>query len=207
MTKISTSILSSNERIECIQKLNNTNTDYIHIDVMDGKFVPNYQFSKEEIQKLLPYSNKPLDIHLMTENPDEYLDILNNQNIEFITIHLEIKQDIKKIIDKIKLKGYKVGISIKPETDIKEIIKYLDDIDLILIMSVNPGYGGQKFIPDTIDKLKAIKKYQKDFLIEIDGGINDSTIKLVKPYIDIAVAGSYIINNDNYNKAIINLKK
>ena len=74
-------------------------------------------------------------------------------------------------------------------------------------MSVNPGYGGQKFIPDTIDKLKAIKKYQKDFLIEIDGGINDSTIKLVKPYIDIAVAGSYIINNDNYNKAIINLKK
>ena len=143
----------------------------------------------------------------MTENPDEYLDILNNQNIEFITIHLEIKQDIKKIIDKIKHKGYKVGISIKPETDIKEIIKYLDDIDLVLIMSVNPGYGGQKFIPDTIDKLKAIKKYQKDFLIEIDGGINDSTIKLVKPYIDIAVAGSYIINNDNYNKAIINLKK
>lgn len=207
MTKISTSILSSNERIECIQKLNNTDTDYIHIDVMDGKFVPNYQFSKEEIQKLLLYSNKPLDIHLMTENPDEYLDILNNQNIEFITIHLEIKQDIKKIIDKIKHKGYKVGISIKPETDIKEIIKYLDDIDLVLIMSVNPGYGGQKFIPDTIDKLKAIKKYQKDFLIEIDGGINDSTIKLVKPYIDIAVAGSYIINNDNYNKAIINLKK
>lgn len=207
MIKISTSILSSNQRIETIQKLNNTNTDYLHIDVMDGIFVPNYQFPLEEIKQLIPYSKKPLDIHLMTENPDKYIDNLNNKNIEFITIHLEINQNIDKLIHKIKNKGYKVGLSIKPNTDIELLKKYLNDIDLVLVMSVEPGYGGQQFIPKTIDKSIQIKKLKTNLLIEMDGGIKDNNINLIKPYIDIAVVGSYIINHNDYNEAINNLKK
>lgn len=207
MIKISTSILSSNQRIETIQNLNNTNTDYLHIDVMDGIFVPNYQFPIDELKKIIPYSNKPLDIHLMTEEPDKYIDILDNKNIEFITIHLEIKQNINNLIHKIKSKGYKVGISIKPLTDIELLKKYLNDIDLVLVMSVEPGYGGQKFIPETINKAKQLKQLKNNLIIEMDGGIKDTNINLIKPYIDIAVVGSYIINNNNYNEAINNLKK
>ena len=147
MIKISTSILSANNRIECINKLNNTTVDYLHIDAMDNKFVPNYQFPIEEINEINKYTNIPLDIHLMTENPEEYLERLNPKNVEFITIHLEIDKDIKNIIKKIKNKGFKAGLSIKPNTNIKYIYPYLELIDMVLIMSVEPGFGGQKFIP------------------------------------------------------------
>lgn len=206
MIKISTSILSSDNRIECIKKLNNTNTDYIHIDTMDGVFVTNSQMSTEEIIKLEKYSKKPLDVHLMTEDPEKYIDKLQNKNIEFITIHIEINKDINKIIDKIKKFNYKVGLSIKPNTKIDTLLPYLDKIDLILVMSVEPGFGGQKFIPTTINKLKEIRNINKDIIIEVDGGINDTTIKEIKEYTNIAVVGSYITKNNNYQNAINNLK-
>ena len=206
MLKISTSILSSNYRIDTIKKLNNTNTDYIHIDVMDNLFVPNYQFPIDEINELKNYSKKPLDIHLMTKDPEMYIDFLETKNIEFITIHLEIKKDIINIINKIKKKGFKVGISIKPNTDITSIYPYLNLIDLVLIMSVEPGFGGQQFLPNTIERIKNIKKQNSNILIEVDGGINNITIKEIKPYINIAVVGSYIIKNNDYNEAINNLK-
>jgi len=206
MVKISTSILSSNNRQETIKKLNSTTTEYIHIDSMDGKFVNNYQMPIEEIIELNKISNKPFDVHLMVENPEEYINNLKNLNIEYITIHLEINKDIKDLINQIKKLNYKVGLSIKPNTKIEEIIPYLKDIDLVLIMSVEPGQGGQEFIPTSLNKAKDLRKYNQNIIIEMDGGIKEHNIKEIKKYIDIAVVGSYITNQDNYQLAINNLK-
>ena len=206
MIKISTSILSSNDRITSIKKLNETNTDYIHIDTMDGIFVPNTQMNIDEIIKLEKISTKPLDIHLMVDNPEIYIKKLQNKNIEYITIHIEINKDINNLINKIKSFGYKVGISIKPNTNIESIIPYLDKIDLILIMSVEPGFGGQEFMPETLEKAKQLRNINKKIIIEMDGGIKDTNINQLKDIIDIAVVGSYITKKDDYNQAINNLK-
>lgn len=206
MIKISTSILASNNRIDSVNKLNNTNTNYLHIDTMDGIFVPNNQMPIDEIITLEKHSKKPLDIHLMVENPEIYLNHLENKNIEYITIHIEIDKDINNLISKIKSFGYKVGLSIKPNTNINEIIPYLNKIDLVLIMSVEPGFGGQKFIHNSLDKAKEIRKLNKEVVIEMDGGINDTNIEKIKQFVDIAVVGSYITNSNNYNQAINNLK-
>ena len=204
--RLSVSILSSDNRIECIKKLNNTNIDYFHIDVMDGKFVENYQLPINEVNKLSKYMEKPLDIHLMVERPLDYINNLNNENIRNITIHEEINGDKIKIINRIKEKGYKAGLSIKPNTDISKLIPYLDYIDIILIMSVEPGLGGQEFIPETVDKIdnlnKLLNKYNKKIDIEVDGGINNQTIKLLKNKINISVVGSYITISDNYQDKI-----
>ena len=206
MIKISTSILSSNDRITSIKKLNKTNTDYIHIDTMDGIFVPNTQMNIDEIIELEKYSIKPLDIHLMVNDPEIYINNLQNKNIEYITIHIEINKDINNIISKIKSHGYKVGISIKPNTDISTIIPYLNKIDLVLIMSVEPGFGGQEFIPETLEKAKQLRNINKNIIIEMDGGIKDTNIDKLRKIIDIAVVGSYITKKDDYNQAINNLK-
>lgn len=206
MIKISTSILSSSNKIESIHKLNNTNNDYLHIDTMDGIFVPNKQMPIEDILEYERISKVPLDIHLMVENPIEYIEKLNNKNIEYITIHYEISKNIENLINTIKSLGYKVGLSIKPKTDTKEIYKYLDKIDMVLIMSVEPGFGGQKFIPESINKAKDIKEKNNNIIIEMDGGIKDENINLLTEYVDIAVVGSYITNKIDYNEAINNLK-
>ena len=206
MIKISTSILSSNNRVDSIKKLNDTNCNYIHIDVMDNKFVPNYQFPIEEINKLIPLSTKKIDIHLTVEDTLTYISKINNSNIEYITIHYEINDNIDNILQTIKNKGYKVGLAIKPKTKIDEVKEYLNKIDMLLIMSVEPGYGGQSFIPNTINKINELKQLNKDLTVEVDGGINDKTIKQIYDISDIAVVGSYIINQIDYNKAINNLK-
>ena len=207
MIKVSTSILSTKDRIESIKKLNATTTDYIHIDAMDNIFVPNYQLPVEETNKLAKYSKKKLDIHLMVEDPIQYINKLDtNKLINNITFHIEINEDIDKVIDLIRQKGYHVGIAIKPNTNMKDLDKYLDKIDIVLIMSVEPGFGGQKFIKETITRIKYLRNKKTDILIEVDGGIDDKTIKDINLICDIAVSGSYIINNDNYQKAINNLK-
>ena len=207
--KISTSILNSDNRIESVKKLNRTHTSYIHIDVMDGKFVEDKQFSKiNEINAINIMSNNKLDIHLMVENPKYYLRKFKDMNIEFITVHLEIDKEISSIIKSIKGKGYKAGLAIKPETDIKELVPYLPDLDLVLVMSVEPGKGGQKFKSTTTKKIQELRKIidenNYNTLIEVDGGINDETIEKVKKA-DIAVVGSYITKNENYYKSVQNL--
>ena len=206
MIKISTSILSSNDRISCIKKLNKTDTDFIHIDVMDNIFVPNYQLPLEEVNTLGKYSIKPFDIHLMVEDPESFIKGLEIDNIKCITIHIEINKNIPRIINLIKSFGYQVGIAIKPNTDINQIKDYLNDIDKIIVMSVEPGFGGQKFIEDTPKRIKNIKEISKDIIIEVDGGINNETIQLIKESTDIAVVGSYITNSEDYQEAINNLK-
>lgn len=206
MIKISPSILASKDKITSVIKLNNTNADYLHIDAMDGIFVPNTQMPIDEIIELESFSKIPLDIHLMVNNPETYINHLENKNIEYITVHIEIDKDINKLIDKIKSIGYKVGISIKPNTKVEELIPYLNKIDLVLIMSVEPGFGGQEFIPNSLDKAKKLRELNKNITIEIDGGIKDTNIKEIKKYVDIAVVGSYITNSNDYNQAINNLK-
>lgn len=204
MIKVSTSILTCNNRIQATEKLNKTNTDYIHIDYMDGIFVDNKEFTIEEIKTLSKISTKKLDIHIMAENPEPIIQELKDLNIEYITIHYEINKPLNKIINLIHNQGYKCGISIKPKTNPKNIIEYLEKIDLVLIMSVEPGKGGQKFIPDVLNKIKELK--QNNLIIEIDGGINDTNIEELKNIVDIVVVGSYITNSSDYNKQINNLK-
>ena len=206
MTKISTSILSSSNRIECIKKLNSTNTDYIHIDVMDNIFVPNYQFPADEVNQLGNYSDKPFDIHLMMENPKDFITKLNINNVKSITIHLEINKDINELINLIKSYNYQVGLAIKPNTDINKLDQYINIIDKVIVMSVEPGFGGQTFMNNTVDRINSIRSKRKDIIIEVDGGINNETIKRIIDNTDIAVVGSYIINSKNYQEAINNIK-
>ena len=204
--QISTSILNATNRIEATKKLNRTKTNFIHIDVMDGNFVEDKQFSKvNEINAINIISNKKLDIHLMVEKPKYYLRKLKDMNIEYITFHLEIDKEINSIIKTIKGKGYKVGIAIKPETDVKKVEPYLSEIDLVLVMSVEPGKGGQKFISSTTKKIQELRKIietnKYNVLIEVDGGINEDTIEKIEKA-DIAVVGSYITKSNNYYKSI-----
>ena len=173
---------------------------------MDGIFVPNTQMPIEEILELEKYSNIPLDIHLMVNNPEEYIDKLANKNIECITIHIEIDKNIDDLINKIKSLGYKVGLSLKPNTKVSTLLPFLDKIDLVLIMSVEPGFGGQQFMPNSLNKAKELRELKPNLTLEIDGGINNTNIEEVKKYIDIAVVGSYITKSNNYNQAINNLK-
>ena len=154
--KISVSILNSVDRISDTIKLNNTSCDYLHIDVMDGKFVPEVHFTIDEIKNIIFKSNKKIDIHLMVEDPVLYIKELVNYNIDYITIHYEINKNIDSIIDLIKKNNIGVGLSIKPNTDVSLIKDYLDKIDLVLIMSVEPGLGGQNLIESSLDKVREL---------------------------------------------------
>lgn len=199
--EISTSILSIKENLkEKVLLLKNTNTSYIHLDVMDGKFVDNissYIDIKEEILK----TDKKIDIHFMVENVENYLETYKELKPEYMTFHIESTFN-KNTIKRIK-EISKVGIAINPTTNIKQLKPYLNQIDLVLLMSVNPGHGGQEFMMSTIDRLKELKEYQKEynFKIEIDGGINKETIKYVKDA-DIIVSGSFITNSNNFEERI-----
>lgn len=196
--ELSVSILNAQDKMSMIKLLNNTEISYIHLDVMDGDFVMQKSLPLEEIKELAKISEKKLDIHLMVSNPLEYIIELENiSKIEYITIHLEINKNIKEILKKIKSYGYKTGVSIKPNTDINKLLPYINDLDLILLMTVEPGLGGQKFIEFSSSRLKELRKLVGDKIkIEVDGGINNITIKEVAEA-DIAVVGSYITKNEN----------
>ena len=207
--KISVSILDAVNRYEAVDELNDTNISYIHIDVMDGKLVNNIQFQDmDEIREISKISKFPLQVHLMVEDISSYLDKFYGLNIESITFHLETEQDILMNIDKVHDMGYRCGIAICPDTDIQLIYPYLDKIDMVLLMSVIPGRGGQSFILDTKDKIVMLKNYidknHLSVLIEVDGGINDKTISFVRDA-DVAVVGSYIVKSDNYIEKVNSL--
>ena len=188
--------------------LSNLDVDYLHLDVMDGIFVENRTFTYEEFYNITRFSAKPKDVHLMVSDVRRYIDEFSNLNPEFITFHYEAASEISSVINYIHEKGIKVGISIKPSTDIPEIVDYLDYVDLVLVMSVEPGRGGQSFIEDSVKKIESLytlrEKQNYNYLIEVDGGINDKTIKLCDKA-DIVVVGSYITKQD-YEQAIRNLR-
>lgn len=218
MAEISTSILSVKEEnsIKTFYDLEVAGTNYYHIDVMDGKFVENNTEKKmfQYANELKQMSNLPLDIHLMVENIKENIDRYLSLAPQIITFHLEAckdKEDVKKHIKYLQENGVKCGISIKPQTNIEDIYEFLPYIHLCLVMTVEPGKGGQKLIPETIEKIEKLKKYinenKLDTYIEADGGINLETAKSVKDAgAEILVAGSAIISAENYKETIQELK-
>ncbi len=192
--QVSVSIFNLNkaqDRIDAINKLNSSNADYIHFDVADGKFVESKYLCIPELVKLLKLSKKKNDVHLMVENPIKYIEQIKKLNVDTITIHAEINQALRSIIETIKKNNIKVGLAIDLDTSIDAIKPYIKMIDRVLIMSVKAGKGGQEFQPKVLEKIKRIPG---DIEVEIDGGINDETIKYVKD-VDIVVSGTYALNN------------
>ncbi len=196
--KVNVSILSSTIKPQDIVKeLDKTNADYLHIDIMDGKFVDNKTWTISEITKITKNSTLPLDVHLMVNNPSKYIEDYAMLNTNDIIFHYEAVKDVNSMIDEIKNYGLKVGIAINPDTDVEKIFPYLDKIDLVLVMSVYPGKSGQSFIEKSLDKIRKLKQeiQEKNLktLISVDGGINDETGKLCKEAgVDILVSASYI---------------
>ena len=207
--KIAPSILSADKN-KLQQEVNEIEpySDLIHVDIMDGKFVPIITFKAEDIKKIK--TKLPKDVHLMVQHPieDNFIENFADAGANIITIHEECKDDIKEAFRLIKSKGIKVGISINPPTPLEKITPYLNNVDMVLIMSVNPGYAGQKFIPEVLPKIKELRKLKPKLDIEIDGGINKETIKqAVKTGANVIVEGSSIFSQKDRKKAIDELKK
>ncbi|MGI6787082.1 MAG: ribulose-phosphate 3-epimerase [Acholeplasmataceae bacterium] len=207
---IAPSILTANfsklrEEIESID-----NADYIHLDIMDGNFVPNLSFGPHIANIIRQDTKLPFDTHLMVAKPLEWIERFAIENTAFITVHYE-SENFLEAIKKIKEKNIGVGLSIKPKTQVSEILKYLPQLDLILVMSVEPGFGGQKFMSDSLVKISELKRIREEgnynFIIEVDGGINNETGKLVKEAgADMIVVGSHLFNQENRKKAIEKLR-
>ena len=209
--KIAPSILSSNfsKLGEEITTLDNSECDYIHIDVMDGHFVPNLTLGPGVVKSIRPYTKKIFDVHLMINPVMNILPSFIKAGSDIITIHHEISDNVFDCIDLIKKHNLKVGISIKPNTEAKEIIPYLELIDLILVMTVEPGFGGQKFLTSQLKKIKEIKGLisTRNIELEVDGGINYITSKqVVEAGANVLVSGSTIFSSKNYNEAILKLR-
>lgn len=207
MTKVSASILSDTiKAADIVKELDKTKVDFIHLDIMDGKFVDNKSWTYGEIKKIVSYTNKKLDAHFMVNDPKKYIEDYALLNTEYFTFHYETQKNVGEMINLVKSYGLRVGISINPDTDVEVLFPYLKDIDLALIMSVIPGKSGQGFIEDTPNKISKLKeeitRAESKTLIEVDGGINDETGKLcLIAGADILVSASYIHKNikDNVN--------
>lgn len=203
--KVSVSVLSNEIKPQdIVKKLDLSKPDYIHIDIMDGKFVSNKTWTTSEVKKFISYSTLPLEVHLMVNNPSKYIEDYALMNTSVIIFHYEAVKDINEMINKVKLYGLKVGIAINPETNINVLIPYLNMIDEVLIMSVHPGKSGQSFIEESLEKISVLKNIILEgnykTIISVDGGINNETGLLCKDAgVDELVSASYIhkdiINN------------
>ena len=210
--KISVSILKNKTSFEdCIKEVEKTDADFIHVDVMDGKFVNNKTFEIDDVLRLFKDTSKDLDIHLMVNHPKEYIDAFSKlKTCKYIIIHEEINHDIADLIEYIHFKGKKAGIAINPYTKVEAVKPYLENVDYCLIMGVIPGFGGQEMITSTTMKIDELMRIRDDldyhFEISFDGGVNGDTIKLLDG-LDIAVSGSFVTTRDNYQKQINILRR
>jgi len=213
MIKIAPSLLSADfvrleEEINNIQK---AGADILHLDVMDGHFVPNLTFGLPVIKQIKDITKIPIDVHLMVTNPDKYLDTLGKWNIDYVSFHQEAETHIHRQLKVLQKYGVKAGIALNPATPVETIFPVVADLDFVLIMSVNPGFGGQSFLPLVYDKIEKLRKFSAEINpeleIEVDGGVNKSNApKLISKGTDILVAGSFVFGSDNYKKQIQSLK-
>ncbi len=213
MLKISPSILSANfsKLGEEIQNIEKAGADYIHIDVMDGSFVPNITIGNEVVKSLRKNSALPFDVHLMINNPDNHIKAFADAGSDIVTIHAETSTHLDRSIELIKSFGKKAGVSIVPSTHENVLDYILEKLDLVLVMTVNPGFGGQKFLHSQLKKIenirKKIEKTGKKIELEVDGGINCETSKLaVDAGADVLVSGSFIFSSESYSEAILKLR-
>lgn len=214
MLKLAPSILSADfgHLAEDVKKIEEGGADYIHVDVMDGHFVLNISFGAPVMKCLNGKTGLPYDVHLMIENPDKYIEDFVTPQTEYITVHQEACTHLHRTVQNIKSKGIKAGVSINPATPVSTLECILPDVDLVLIMSVNPGFGGQKFIAGTLDKVRELAEIKRarnlDFVIEIDGGITlDNIQEVMDAGVEMAVAGSAVFKAEDVVQRVRDFKK
>jgi ribulose-phosphate 3-epimerase len=195
-----------------IEMVNSSEADWFHIDIMDGVFVPNISFGMPVLETIKKYANKTIDVHLMIIEPDRYIKKFSDLGSDILTVHYEACTHLHRTIQAIKSENMKAGVALNPHTNISVLDDIINDVDLVCLMSVNPGFGGQSFIENTYNKIKALKDLIKrkgaSAKIEIDGGVTSSNAKKLIEYgADVLVAGSYIFKNENPTKTIDELKK
>ncbi|MBM4763974.1 ribulose-phosphate 3-epimerase [Bacillus sp. B15-48] len=213
MVKIAPSILSADfaNLADEIKDVEKGGADYIHVDVMDGHFVPNITIGPLIVEAIRPITTLPLDVHLMIENPDQYIEAFAKAGADYITVHVEACRHLHRTIHRIKELRVKAGVVINPATPVESILPIIEDVDMVLLMTVNPGFGGQKFIHSVLTKIKQVKEVANvrnpNLEIEVDGGVNADTAKLcVEAGANVLVAGSAIYNAEDRGIAIATLK-
>ena len=213
MVKIAPSILSADfARLgEEIKDVERGGADYIHVDVMDGHFVPNITIGPLIVEAIRPVTKLPLDVHLMIENPDQYIEAFAKAGADYITVHVEASRHLHRTIQLIKSTGVKAGVVLNPATPVDSLKHIIEDVDMVLLMSVNPGFGGQTFISAVLPKIKQVKELADsltpDLEIEVDGGVNEETAKLcVEAGANVLVAGSAVFNKEDREAAIASLR-
>lgn len=210
---VSPSILSADfaHLADVVKMLDSSNAEWLHMDVMDGVFVPNISFGFPVMKSLRGLTAKPFDVHLMIVEPVKYVNQVKESGADYMTVHYEACTDVKETIRQVKLAGLKVGVSIKPDTPVRALADIITELDLVLLMSVYPGFSGQKFIPETVDKLHELRALINESgshaIIEVDGGVNDTTGRLLaQAGADAVVAGNYVFKAQNPLEAIDTLK-
>ncbi|MBT2641223.1 ribulose-phosphate 3-epimerase [Bacillus sp. ISL-41] len=213
MVKIAPSILSADfARLgEEIKDVERGGADYIHVDVMDGHFVPNITIGPLIVDAIRPVTKLPLDVHLMIENPDQYIEAFAKAGADYITVHVEASRHLHRTIQLIKSTGVKAGVVLNPATPVDSLKHIIEDVDMVLLMSVNPGFGGQKFISSVVPKIRQVKELadtlNPELEIEVDGGVNEETAKLcVEAGANVLVAGSAVFNKEDRGAAIASLR-